>query len=127
MRRLNVKGKQTEKIPTKCRICTETPVERSSDGVGADYAFCPAHLALLHDTPAQRAMLLHVKQDLDLKRVAVAVDANGVGWFHQLPPQGPKPHPVSYDDDGFARYVDTASPHGVTVRPGVDHGIGGDE
>ena len=123
-----MKKQQPEKpIPAKCRICTATPVDPSTQGAGADYALCAGHLVVLHDTPAQRATLLHVKQDLELKRAAVSVDANGTGWFHQLPPQGPKPHPVSYDDDGFARYVDTASPHGVTMRSGIDHGIGGDD
>ena len=84
------KGQQTEKpMPTKCLICTATPVDPSTEGKGADYAFCAGHLATLHDTPAQRARLRQVQADVMLKRVAIAVDANGVGWFHQLPPQPP--------------------------------------
>jgi hypothetical protein len=42
---------------------------------------------------AQRATLLHLRQDLDLKRVAVSVDVNGVGWFRQFAAAGPQGAP----------------------------------
>jgi hypothetical protein len=48
-------------------------------------------------------------------------------WFVQKLAQAPIPRPVSYDDDGTPRYLDTASPHSQTIRPGIDHGIGGDD
>jgi hypothetical protein len=121
------KEPQPEKpMPTKCLICAATPVEPSTEGVGASYAFCAGHLATLHDTPAQRARLRQVQADVMTKRVAIAVDANGTGWFHHMPPDPPKPHPVAYDDDGFPRFLDTASPHGQTIRPEVDTLIGDD-
>jgi hypothetical protein len=50
-----------------------------------------------------------------------------VYWFWQKPIEAPRPRPVSYDDDETPRYLDTASPHGQTIRPGIDHGIGGDD
>jgi hypothetical protein len=41
------------------------------------------------------------------KRVAIAVDANGVGWFHRLPPEPPpKGCPIVMDDGVTPRYQD---------------------
>ncbi|MGB6561104.1 MAG: hypothetical protein WBE69_00720 [Candidatus Binataceae bacterium] len=104
------KGQQTEKpMPTKCLICAATPVDPSTEGKGADYAFCAGHLATLHDTPAQRARLRQVQADVMLKRVAIAVDANGVGWFHHLPPQPPPRGVPLIQDDGSPTYLDWRS------------------
>jgi hypothetical protein len=49
-----------------------------------------------------------------------------VTWLTQVPPKPPRPAIVGYDDDGFVRLRDTASPHGQTIRPGVDTLIGDD-
>ena len=95
-------------MPTKCLICAATPVDPSTEGKGADYAFCAGHLATLHDTPAQRARLRQVQADVMLKRVAIAVDANGVGWFHHLPPQPPPRGVPLIQDDGSPTYLDWA-------------------
>lgn len=110
-----------KKMPTKCLICAATPVDPSTEGVGSDYAFCSGHLAVLHDTPAQRATLLHVKQDLALKRVAISVDANGVGWFHRLPPEPAPVRPPITLDDGSLRYRDW-DPSAIIGSGGGDDG-----
>jgi hypothetical protein len=129
------KEEQAKKpLPTKCLICA-APVEPSAKGAGADYAFCAGHLAALHDTPAQRARLLQVKQDLALRHVAIAVDANGVGWFHHLPPPPVKPQAVRYDvhprtGELVPRYLDTSSPTGIAWVDGLDidkRRLGGEE
>jgi hypothetical protein len=49
-----------------------------------------------------------------------------VTWLTQVPLKPPRPSIVGYDDDGFIRYRDTGSPHGQTIRPGVDTLIGDD-
>jgi hypothetical protein len=49
-----------------------------------------------------------------------------VTWLTQVPLQAPKPQPIAYDDDGFARYRDPLSPHGQTVRPERDTLLGDD-
>jgi hypothetical protein len=101
-----MKKEKPKPIPSRCLVCDATPVAPDPEGVDADYALCLGHLATLHDTPAQRTTLLHIRQDLVLRRVAVSVDANGVGWFHRLPPESPKPRPPIILDDGSLRYRD---------------------
>ena len=61
-----------------------------------------------------------------LGRLMIARDAARAGWVTPVPPTAPA-HPVLYDDDGTPRYRDTASPHGVTVRPEVDTLLGGSD
>jgi hypothetical protein len=106
------KEQQTEKKtppPTKCLICAATPVEPSTEGVGASYALRSGHLATLHDTPAQRARLRQIQADLMTRKVALAVDANGVGWFHRLPPAPPPRGTPLVQDDGSPTYLDWRS------------------
>jgi hypothetical protein len=98
--------KSEKKMPDKCLICVATPVEPSTEGVGASYALCAWHLAPLHDTPAQRARLRQVQADLMTRKVVVMTDANGVGWFRYVPPEAPKPRPPITLDDGSLRYRD---------------------
>jgi hypothetical protein len=95
-----------KKMPSKCLICTMTPVEPSTEGVGASYALCAEHLAVLRDTPAQRERLRQVQFDLQLKKVDIKLDDHGVGWFHHLPPQAPPSRPPITLDDGSLRYRD---------------------
>jgi hypothetical protein len=92
--------------PDRCLICAATPVEPSTEGVGASYALCSGHLATLHDTPAQRARLRQIQADLMTRKVAIAVDTNGVGWFHHMPPEAPPVRPPITLDDGSLRYRD---------------------
>jgi hypothetical protein len=93
-------------MPTKCVVCDATPVEPGPEAVDSDYALCPGHLATLHDSPRQRVVLRQIQEDVQRRRVAIAVDANGVGWFSHLPPAPPPKGVPLIQDDGSPTYRD---------------------
>jgi hypothetical protein len=111
-----------------CAICHERLMMPPP---GADAGLCP-NLQCLHPGAwapqrvrdfAAIARLVFLGQ----KTVVEVEDATGgIVWLAQVPLKPPRPAIVAIDDDGFVRVRDTASPHGQTIRPGVDTLIGYD-
>jgi hypothetical protein len=107
-----------------CRIvgCPETTqASRRDRALGATWT-CAVHRRILTLSARERTQLRELSGLIQQGQLAI----DAAGWLTQVPPKSRPPHPVAHDDDGFPRYIDTASPHGQTIRPGVDTLIGDD-
>jgi hypothetical protein len=117
--------KEKEKPQPVCRAC-KTQVKHTASAQGAVFVLCPIHAAAVRFDRRAQEVVRVVAADVAQERVVLVHDADGAGWGHPVPPKPPRPAIVGYDDDGFVRLRDTASPHGQTIRPEVDTLIGDD-
>jgi hypothetical protein len=109
-----------------CYICHRT-VEMSALYPGADLILCEVHSLVVHDAVAEQHRLAALRALIGRAEVEEAIDTNGCRYFKHIAPKPRKPQPISYDDDGTPRFLDTGSPHGQTVRPEVDRILGGSD
>jgi hypothetical protein len=107
-----------------CRIvgCPETTQASRRDRTAGATWLCTTHRAALRFTIRERQQLRELEGLMLQGQLALSND----GWLANVAPTPPPPQPVAYDDDGFKRFRDTASPHGQTIRPEVDTLIGDD-
>lgn len=111
----------------ECKVCGEG-IETTPTSRGADYyLLCPTHGRVLNDSPREREILRAVAAEVARGQVEQSIDANGCRYFKRIPPKPPRPGIVLWDDDGVGRTIDTASPHGVSVRPDRDRIFGGSD
>jgi hypothetical protein len=106
-----------------CRICAAA-VTAPPPIANPTWVLCSADAGIAKWDSRQWLAAKQIAEMVDREQLDIVVDPANNLWLSQKPPPTPKPQAVSYDDDGFPRYLDTASPHGVTPRPGHDHGIG---
>ena len=107
-----------------CRVatCTKTTqAPRVARKAGSTW-LCAVHRAALRFTIRERTQLRELEGLMLQEQLALSDD----GWLTPVTPKPRPPQPVAYDDDGFKRYRDPSSPHGLTVRPEVDTLIGDD-
>ena len=109
-----------------CKVC-RSRIKATQAMLDAEYVLCPIHSAVLNDTAREQFLMRHVASEVARGEVSESVDAGGCRYFVRVPLKPPRVGIVSYDTDGFARHVDTASPTGVTFRPGVDRCFGGSD
>ena len=108
----------------QCRMvgCPETTqAPRVARTKGATWV-CATHRAALRFTIRERTQLRELDGLILQGQLALADD----GWLTPVAPKPRPPQPVAYDDDGFKRFRDPSSPHGLTVRPEVDTLLGDD-
>jgi hypothetical protein len=110
----------------RCAVC-HTPLLMAP--IGATGGLCPGLSCIqpavltsqrLRDFNLVASMILSGRMSAEFEPETL------VTWLVQTPPKPPRPGIVGYDDDGFMRLLDTASPHGQTIRAGVDTLIGDD-
>jgi hypothetical protein len=111
----------TRKVTPKfsCRICAAA-VTAPPPKDNPQWVLCRECAGIAKWDSRQWLAAKQIAEMTDREQLNITVDEAANLWLSQRPPPTPKPQPVSYDDDGFPRYLDTASATGVTPRPGVD-------
>jgi hypothetical protein len=107
-----------------CRICSAA-LDPVAESRGAIYGLCLIHACIATEPLHQRLALGQIIDELRRDHLRIVLDANGAGWLRKVEPKPAPRSPAFYDDDGTPRYTDTASPHGLTIRPELDNLVGG--
>jgi hypothetical protein len=106
------------------RVCGK-PVEPAPESKQAQWALCLIHACIATEPLHQRVAMQQLVDGLRRETLTLVLDAAGSGWLRKVELQAPPKQAARYDNDGTPRYIDTASPHGFTIRPGVDNLVGG--